>query len=559
MLKQSLILLLLIHVISSTESPEKNEDPDKAITVCKRVTCMDCEESYDDKGCPFCDCEKTDKKIDVSPVEEDPCSAVNCGSHEECILEKSANGPDVAVCQGKEPCPVYRCMSECKFGYKKDKSGCPSCECKKHTCEDHKCGEGKVCQPKTAMCFDLPCPKLPSCVWKPLCSHQRDAWLANKQMHVSPFLQGRVFAEKGASLTADKGHLFGEDEASLGPNGSGAKKHLLGEDEASRGPQEALLGEDEASLGPNGSGPHKHLLGEDEASRGPVHSNSAKDSKKHLLGSDEASKGPIHYFPQCDEQGDFLPLQCDVDTGMCWCVDDSGMMKDETLTDMNKATKKPVCPYNRTTAIHGNMKIEHDIDDIQPHLSIIKKVAHNQLSEWLVIDKEFISITEMRPCPIEIHTFTMSFSIFADDKGQNDLAAASFHLQTAAHNHDLSIPYHGHTLRPKAESINMHHQFEPQLPQPGIRERVRNEVYFTQHRMAILAGLLGVTFFLLVILVLLKMMLAKRRMRTFTVKESGHNYKENLKFAQKFFNKGDVKDDKLGPLTELEAGNDSVA
>jgi len=584
MLKQSILLLWLIYAVAALEiDTSSNVENVEPIVMCKRIVCEDCPETYDENGCIVCDCDH-------------PCKKANCASTEFCITEHNEDGTGKAVCKEKEPCPVYKCMRNCKFGYKKDQKGCPGCECKSHTCEDHECEEGKVCQPKTVQCFDLPCPKLPACVWKPMCMRKKEAWLANHAGTdlLSPFLQGHIFADKGRSMVEHDTHLLGEDDESRGPNASSSKKHLFGEDEESRGPSNEeskahLFGEDEESRGPRIDGSKKHLFGEDEESRGPSSDGSKKylfgedeesrgpssdDTKKHLFGEDEESRGPkslfgtdeaskgldfSSVFPQCNEHGDFLPLQCDVDSGICWCVDDRGIIMDNTVTDMNKAEKKPLCSYNRTTAIHGHMKIEHDIEDIEPHLPVIKKVAHAQLSEWLVIGKEFISITEMRSCPSEIHAFTLSFSVFADDKGQNDLAAASFNLEKAAHHNDLAIPYHGHTLKPKAESFHVHHQFEPLLPERAIRTH-SSEFNFNQRWMVILAGLLGITFFLLVLLVLLKMMLTKRsRMRSYTVKEPMHTYKENLKFAQKFFNKSDDKEDKLGPLTELEAGNDSVA
>ena len=33
---------------------------------------------------------------------------------------------------------------------------------------------------------------------------------------------------------------------------------------------------------------------------------------------------PGAYVPQCDEQGDYLPVQCHASVGSCWCVDTSG-------------------------------------------------------------------------------------------------------------------------------------------------------------------------------------------------------------------------------------------
>ncbi|KAM6202636.1 nidogen-2 [Rhynchocyon petersi] len=45
--------------------------------------------------------------------------------------------------------------------------------------------------------------------------------------------------------------------------------------------------------------------------------------KRYALAQPAYPGTPVH-IPQCDEQGDFLPLQCHGSTGFCWCVDEGG-------------------------------------------------------------------------------------------------------------------------------------------------------------------------------------------------------------------------------------------
>ena len=39
---------------------------------------------------------------------------------------------------------------------------------------------------------------------------------------------------------------------------------------------------------------------------------------------------PGAFIPQCDEQGDFMPVQCHASTGACWCANSDGTEIDGT-------------------------------------------------------------------------------------------------------------------------------------------------------------------------------------------------------------------------------------
>ncbi|KAI1902958.1 hypothetical protein AGOR_G00021930 [Albula goreensis] len=43
--------------------------------------------------------------------------------------------------------------------------------------------------------------------------------------------------------------------------------------------------------------------------------------------------GPGGFIPQCDQQGNYLPMQCWKSTGMCWCVDSNGSMIEGSLNE----------------------------------------------------------------------------------------------------------------------------------------------------------------------------------------------------------------------------------
>ncbi|XP_047211324.1 nidogen-2 isoform X2 [Girardinichthys multiradiatus] len=53
------------------------------------------------------------------------------------------------------------------------------------------------------------------------------------------------------------------------------------------------------------------------------------------------------YLPQCDADGEYIPLQCHASTGYCWCVDNSGQEKAGTRTPLGTQPKdcaKPDAP-----------------------------------------------------------------------------------------------------------------------------------------------------------------------------------------------------------------------
>ncbi|XP_062311043.1 thyroglobulin-like isoform X13 [Osmerus eperlanus] len=60
-----------------------------------------------------------------------------------------------------------------------------------------------------------------------------------------------------------------------------------------------------------------------------------------------ASQVPGAYVPQCDSEGRFLPTQCRVSTGQCWCVNAAGDEVPGTLTSPGQT--RPTCPVRLMT------------------------------------------------------------------------------------------------------------------------------------------------------------------------------------------------------------------
>lgn len=48
------------------------------------------------------------------------------------------------------------------------------------------------------------------------------------------------------------------------------------------------------------------------------------ERQQRYAQAQHAYPGSRIHIPQCDDQGNFVPLQCHGNTGFCWCVDQSG-------------------------------------------------------------------------------------------------------------------------------------------------------------------------------------------------------------------------------------------
>lgn len=62
-----------------------------------------------------------------------------------------------------------------------------------------------------------------------------------------------------------------------------------------------------------------------------------EDIRERLLGQTSFNpRGPRpvgQFIPECDENGDYRPVQCFGSTGQCWCVDRNGQEIPGTRTD----------------------------------------------------------------------------------------------------------------------------------------------------------------------------------------------------------------------------------
>ncbi|XP_040459787.1 HLA class II histocompatibility antigen gamma chain [Falco naumanni] len=80
---------------------------------------------------------------------------------------------------------------------------------------------------------------------------------------------------------------------------------------------------------------HKWLLFEMAKNTKPKGRKTTAAKKVQTKCQAEASSGgvqPGHFQPQCDENGDYLPKQCNASTGYCWCSYKNGTRIEGTAT-----------------------------------------------------------------------------------------------------------------------------------------------------------------------------------------------------------------------------------
>jgi len=259
----------------------------------------------------------------------------------------------------------------------------------------------------------------------------------------------------------------------------------------------------------------------------------------------------------CTRDGQFEPTQCYHVTGDCWCVDDTGKEVEGTRRNVREEGTPINCPVNTTTSLHGHVSMEHDLDDLEQHLETLHDMMHDMLSHWLVVSRRYITVVEITPNHANIHLLEVDFVVSTDENAAHDLATSSHHLQSQVNS--LQMQYQGHILKPATNSLSMHHQYQPMLPPVGVIHRQAS--FYRQHQMALLAGLIGITFFVVVLYFVVQMLVGRRRTATLhfareTPAEPRDLYKQNLKFSGKLTHVGD--EDRKVVLTDAEAINQDI-
>ena len=86
------------------------------------------------------------------------------------------------------------------------------------------------------------------------------------------------------------------------------------------------------------------------------------------------------YKPQCDQQGNYLPMQCWYPTGFCWCVDPNGKVIEGT-----SMRGRPDCQRGRghrpfdsaLHQLHFMQTVPNDESNIIAHFFLSSRSPHD--------------------------------------------------------------------------------------------------------------------------------------------------------------------------------------
>lgn len=399
------------------------------------------------------------------------------------------------------------CANECPLGYQRDANGCMKCECMKaesELCDGHTCAGGHTCViAKLPFCEILGnCAKAAMCIPDGHDQFHPDAYInSNPEDRPEPMKPEQMIPEVFNSICQFRQGL--------------SKK--LAEEAKNKYANHSMLGR---------------------------------------ILSDEAMNVPV-----CTEDGKFRPLQCHAAKQNCWCVNNRGFKVPDSVTKVKSKTDVPKCIEHITKMIEGSFVINHEFDDVEPHLTNIANLVHDHLAEWMNIDAAQIVIKQVSPIEggkqVMVH-----FTLHRTD--ENELHSAELMLNWHLGKVHSTVPYADTFLTPDQKSLTMEHMVELldqedevvlRVPEDDRRkhhhhghhgdddDKVHQFVeMYEDHKVAVICGGVGILVFIILFIAVI-VTLCKRGTVTSNqfkhkrMSDKSKKYKENLAFANDMYGK----------------------
>jgi hypothetical protein len=184
--------------------------------------------------------------------------------------------------------------------------------------------------------------------------------------------------------------------------------------------------------------------------------------------------------PECEASGAFKPLQCDLQQGDCWCVDDRGVEIDYSRTIVHVGGHKPACDRNLTVALNMRMVLVRtsafsEADDIDE--AELTRVLPERVADWMRFERQYLTVLHVNH---EDDRFVVK--ILAHYNSRADLPSSSDHLKRWA-NLDRCRVFldNGVTLRLDPVTLDVEHKFSltPVPIRPALHE-IESGVYVEQ-------------------------------------------------------------------------------
>jgi hypothetical protein len=246
-----------------------------------------------------------------------------------------------------------------------------------------------------------------------------------------------------------------------------------------------------------------------------------------------------------------MPRQCHPVSGDCWCVNDLGEEVDGTRCSHGKEI---MCPYNRTQAVKGHIQLNHNItDNLEKHTENLKPILITQLSQWMMIEEDYIQEIEISADGEKITVLKVDFVISGEVEDDLDLASSVHHLRLKVTSSQTIIHYESFTLVPIPTTLETHHKFHAE---PVATGSIRN--YYQVHKTTIVV-LIGLILLASILVVILVQVVKKRRVATLQHRD---NYQQNLAFTNEVYGKlaflDDIQKEKTPEEKDLEKNEASA-